>query len=148
MSIEIEWLVLADFAQVADNKLYLMGGGWDKLTINTQFPAQHLCSLAVSFRVPWDATNQRHNAQIEILSEDGASIASINGQFEVGRPPGTPVGQSQRSQLAVNIPLTFEKPGTYVVIGRVEGQELARVPFNVVVGPMLAARQPEQPAAG
>jgi len=36
---EVEWLILADAAQVVGNKLYLMGGGWDKLTINNVFPA-------------------------------------------------------------------------------------------------------------
>ena len=26
---EIEWLILADSAQIVGNKLYLLGGGWD-----------------------------------------------------------------------------------------------------------------------
>ena len=32
---EVEWLILADSAQVIGNKLYLLGGGWDQLAVNT-----------------------------------------------------------------------------------------------------------------
>ena len=36
----IEWLILADAAEVVGGKLYLMGGGWDRLTVNSQHSCQ------------------------------------------------------------------------------------------------------------
>ena len=49
---DIEWLILADGAQVVGNKLYLMGGGWDKLQINGGFPKQHATGIALAIKVP------------------------------------------------------------------------------------------------
>lgn len=55
-----EWLMLADWAEIIGNKLYLMGGGWDYLQHSGTFPYTQQCALAASFVVPWDETNQRH----------------------------------------------------------------------------------------
>jgi len=137
----LEWLILADFAQIVANKLYVQGGGWDVLTVNSGFPVQQNIGLAVAFSVPWDATNQRHNVEIEVQTDDGEPIAKIGGQVEVGRPPGIPPGQAQRFQMAANIGLTLAKPGIYVIVAKIEGEEAGRVHFNVVPGPLLAAKQ-------
>ena len=138
---EVEWLILGDFAEVVGNKLYLMGGGWDVLTINSEFPVQHRCAVAASFKIPWDETNQRHNVEIEIATEDGKMLAKAGGQFEVGRPAGIPPGQEQRWQLALNLEMPIEQPGTFAVVARVEDQEMKRSRFNVVAGPMATMRQ-------
>lgn len=142
----VEWLILADYAEIIGNKLYLQGGGWDILTVNTGFPTSKVCGLAAAVRVQWHETNQRHNVEFEVQSDDGQSLAKIEAQFEVGRPPGMVSGQEQRWQVAGNLGLTFEKPGTYVIIARIEGQEEARVHFNVMPGPMMAM-QPREGAA-
>jgi hypothetical protein len=132
---EVEWLILADAAQVVGGKLYLLGGGWSALTVNGAFPVQQRCGVAASFVVPWNETNQPQNAEIEIATEDGQSLARIEGKIEVGRPPGIRPGQSQRVQLAADLGLTIEGPGTYVVIARVEGREGRRIDFTVTAGP-------------
>lgn len=144
---KVEWLILADAAQVVGHKLYLMGGGWDVLTVNSGFPYQHRFAVAVAFTVPWLETNQRHNFEIEVATEDGKTLAKVDGQIEVGRPPGIQPGQEQRVQLAADFVVGLEGPGTYVVIARLEGQESGRVHFNVVAGPMLARKEREEGAA-
>jgi hypothetical protein len=147
--VQVEWLILADHAEIVGGKLYLMGGGWDRLTVNTDFPLTKPIGLAAAFRVPWNETNQPQNVEIEIQTEDGGSVGKMGAQFEVGRPPGMKAGQSQRFQLAANLPLTLAGPGSYVIVARVEGQEAGRVPFNVMAGPMLQARQqPGNPEHG
>ena len=137
---EVEWLILADAAQVVGNKLYLLGGGWDRLTITSPPPTPHRMAVAASFKVSWNETNQRHSFEIEIADSDGQTIGKVGGQFEVGRPPGLPPGQDQRTQIAVNIDLRI-RDGTYVIIARIDSQEGRRFPFNVVLGPMLATKQ-------
>jgi hypothetical protein len=137
---EVEWLILADAAQVVGNKLYLMGGGWDKLTVNTPFPVDQRCALAFALRVTWNETNQKHAFEIEILSEDAAteqprSLMKAGGQFELGRPPGISPGQDQRFQMALDMTLKIDGPGTKTIVARVAGQELRRVSFNVNQGP-------------
>ncbi len=131
----VEWLILADAAQVVGNKLYLLGGGWDTLTVASPFPAQQRLAIAVSFAVPWNQTNVDHNFDVEIAAEDGERIAAVGGQFNVGRPPGIPLGAEQRTQLAVDFALTFKGVGRHVIIARLEGQEQERVRFNVVTPP-------------
>lgn len=142
---EVEWLILADSAQVVGNKLYLLGGGWDLLTVNTGFPVEQRCAIAVSVKVPWNETNQKHTFEIEVAEEAPGteaprSLLKAGGQFEIGRPPGIPLGSDQRVQLAINMNLKIETPGTKVVIARIEGQEMRRINFNVVPGPILAMR--------
>ncbi len=134
---DVEWLILCDAAQVVGNKLYLMGGGWDRVIVNKEFPAEQLIGLAVAFRVPWNETNERHTFEIEIASEDGQTLRKMDGGFEVGRPVGIPPGQDQRVQIAANMALRLNGPGTYVIIARVDGEEKRRVPFNVVPGPRV-----------
>jgi hypothetical protein len=131
---KVEWLILADAAQVVGNKLYLMGGGWDVLTVNQTFPVTQRCAVAASFLVPWSETNVRHNIEIEIQDEDGKELAKIAGQFEVGRPAGIPVGTEQRTQIAADMGLTFEKPGIFVIIARSAGTEEGRLTFRVAGG--------------
>ena len=137
----VEWLILADYTEIIGGKLYLMGGGWDVLTVNTSFPLARPVGIAAAFSVAWNETNQRHNVEIEIQTDDGQSVGKVAGQFEVGRPPGIKAGQEQRFQLAANVSLNLSGPGTYVIVARLEGQEEARVPFNVSAGPMLQAKQ-------
>jgi len=139
--LETDWIILADAAEVVNNKLYLIGGGWEALTIDSGFPVQHPCAVAVSFKVPWNETNQQHNIEIEIADQDGKPLVAINGQVEVGRPPGIPLGQAQTVRMAVALALHLEHPGTYVIVSRIEGQESRRIQFYVVPGPLLKAQQ-------
>ncbi len=128
---EVEWLILADAAQVVGNKLYLMGGGWDRLTVNSSFPVNQQIGLAVSFRVPWNETNQKHVFELDIVSEDGQSIGKFGGGVEVGRPEGIPPGQDQRIQIAINGAIRFANQGTYVIVAQTDGREMRRVVFSV-----------------
>ena len=146
---EVEWLILADAAQVVGNKLYILGGGWDNLTVNTEFPFLQKCAVALSIKVPWNETNQKHTFEVEILTEDitteePKSLLKVAGHFEVGRPPGIPQGQEQRFQLAIDMNLKIEDFGTKAIVARIEGQELRRILFNVVPGPMLTLKGQRQ----
>jgi hypothetical protein len=135
---ETEWILLADHAEIINNKLYLMGGGWETLTVNQPLPVTHPCAVAVAFSVPWNETNQRHDIEIEIADQDAKTLARVEGQIEVGRPPGIPLGHAQRVPMAVNLGLTIEQLGTHIVSTRVEGQFSKDIRFNVVEGPGLA----------
>lgn len=135
---DVEWVILADAAEVVNNKLYLIGGGWETLTINSGLPVLHPCAVAVAFSVPWNETNQQHNVEIEIDDQDGKQLLAIDGQIEVGRPPGIPLGDAQRVQMAIKLALPLEQSGRFVIIVRVEGQEMKRTTFSVVTNSSTA----------
>lgn len=140
-AIEVEWLILADSAQVVGNKLFLLGGGWDVLTVNSGFPLLNPCAVAAAFKVPWSETNRPISFEIEVQDEDGNALVRLAGKTEVGRPPGIPFGHPQRTQIAANIGLELQRPGTYVVVARLENGDETRVPFVVVPGPGLVMKE-------
>jgi hypothetical protein len=147
----LEWLILADAAQIVGNKLYLIGGGWDVLTVNTAFPVDQIIGIAASFAVPWNETNQRHRAEITIIDEDGnTQMAGIANEFEVGRPPGIPAGSTQRTQVAGTLVLRITHAGNYSIRGTIDGEaQHQRAQFRVVAGPGVALRpEPPAPEAG
>ena len=131
---DVEWLILADAAQVTGDKLYLLGGGWDRLVVNRPLPANHQMAIAAAFSVDWNETNQKHQFEIEFADADGSPIGKVSGQFEVGRAPGITPGQNQRAQVAVELALPIKEFGTYVVVARLNGEERGRYPFTVVAG--------------
>jgi hypothetical protein len=145
---EVEWLILADAVQVVGNKLYLLGGGWDQIAVNSPFPINQRLGIAVAVKVPWNETNQKHTFEVEIVSEDHSteqpkSLMKMGGQFEIGRPPGIRQGQDQRIQMALDMTLGLDAPGIKTVIAKIEGQEMRRLDFTVSQGPMAPKIKPE-----
>lgn len=129
-------LLLADFAQVADGKLYISGGGW-----NFVGPKVGPTALAALIQVPWDEANKKHRWKIELVDADGKPALagdqkpiSVAGEFEVGRPPGHPHGTPLNVPIAVNmgrLPLTSGR--RYVWILHVDDRTEVhwRAAFNV-----------------
>lgn len=109
-------MMLADAAQVADGKLYVLGGGWS--ITRPDLPAS---AIAIKIEVPWDQSNRRHRLELALLDEDGQPIrvqdtpVSIAGEFEAGRPPGLAPGTPLDVPLAVSIgALTLESGRRYM----------------------------------
>lgn len=136
----IEWLILADSAQVVDNKLYLLGGGWDSIAAPNGFPIQHQMAIALSVLVPWAETTQKRAFEVEILNEQGASQVKVNGELEVPGNPGVMPGEIRRSQIALAISLKLEKQGKYSVNAHVDGGDPVSSSFNVSLGFNMAQR--------
>lgn len=102
-------LLLADAAQVAEGKLNLLGGGW---SITGPLPSPS--AVAVKIEVPWSETNVRHRFELQLFTEDGGPVmvpaeggepqpVRVEGDFEVGRPPGLRPGTPIDVPLAINI---------------------------------------------
>ena len=140
----IEWLILADAAEVNGGKLYLLGGGFDRINIASPLPQRRRMALAVSISVPWASTNERHRLTLEFVDEDGNRQANVEGEFEVGRPPGAKAGQMQRIQLALQADLEIKKFGANVVVGSIDGVESRRVHYNVQPTPQLGQMMEDQ----
>ncbi|MCU0272467.1 MAG: hypothetical protein MUE34_04465 [Acidimicrobiales bacterium] len=89
-------MLLADAAQVADGKLYVLGGG-----ITSIGPDPQPLAIALLLAVPWDRANIPHDWRLDLVDEDGRSVevgghpVAVAGRFEAGRPagvrPGTPL---------------------------------------------------------
>jgi len=129
----VEWLVLADAAEVVGNKLYLMGGGWDRLTVTANFPVAQHFGIAISVLVPWEETEKVHDFVMDVQSPQGKLLASIEAEFEVGKP-SDPTPRLQRWQFASSVDLGLEGPGRYSVVIHLNGVEAALQEFEVLDG--------------
>lgn len=130
--ISTEFLLLSDGAQVAGDKLYLLGGGWSYVRPQ-QYPSNVPVAMSAGVLVPWNETNREHEFEVNIRNEDTKQVlATLSGRFEQGRPAGTPQGETQRMIIAATIPLNFEAPGQYVVEISLNGELSKRVSFRAL----------------
>ena len=146
----VTYALLADFAEVVNGKLYVLGGGW---SLTGPDPAP--MALAVKIEVPWDRANMKHRWQLELLDEDGAPVSvvtapdgtrqavRIDGEFEAGRPAGLKPGTPLDVALALNLaPVPLAPGGRYVWRLSIEGwQEDWQTAFST--RPAAAPPQPQ-----
>jgi hypothetical protein len=125
---EIDFLILADRAEAVNGKVYMMGGGWDRIQV-PDFSSPQSISLAIGVLVPWNATNRNYNLKIRIESEDATELAAMEMTLNTGRPPNLGLAESQRVVLAFNLQLKIPSPGTYVINGFIDDGLLKRVVF-------------------
>jgi hypothetical protein len=138
---EIDFLILSDSAQVAEGKLYMLGGGWDRLAV-IGLPAVQPMGIAVGLLVPWGETNVPTNLWISIEDDDGGAVMpSVSARVEVGRPTGIPPGSEQRVILAFNVQVALPRLGGYAVIAGFDDGAWRRHRFTVQAGPNF--RPPE-----
>jgi hypothetical protein len=134
-------MLLADAAQAVEGKLFVLGGGWSVCG-----PGPAPMALALKIEVPWDSTNQRHQAVFELLDVDGNPVMApaadegadevpivITADFEVGRPVGVKPGSPLDMPMAINIgPIPLEPGQRYEWRLAIDGQhhEDWRVAFS------------------
>ncbi len=131
-------MLLADYAQVAEGKLNLIGGGW-----SITGPEPSPFAIAVLFDIPWDRTNEKHRFRLELVDLDGEPVMTetpegsqplfVEGEFEVGRPAGIKRGTSLPVPVALNLgPQQFPGGGRYEWRLEVNGEtdEDWRLPFS------------------
>ncbi len=106
--------MLADFAQVREGLLFVVGGGITRLYA-PELPAPMNVCLVLAIELHRMEREQPHELNVQIMDEDGGQVAEIKGGF-----------QMQNTQAAhhetVNIPMVFDL--------RMVG--LARYGFHVV----------------
>lgn len=115
---EVDYLMLADRAEVINTKIYVMGGAIDTLTAS--YPHTTALGVLVGFRIPWAETNRLHSVEIE-LRRDGSEdppLIRMEAQVESGRMPGRN-GKDVLIPVALNGPVTFAAAGDYVLTARI-----------------------------
>jgi hypothetical protein len=130
---DIEHVLLADYAEIVGGKLYLMGGGWDTNTVN-ELPAALRVAVALGLRIAWDETDIIIPVVIRIEDDDGREFLRMEGSIQTTRPADLPEGATQLSQLAANLPLTVPSAGGYtvrVIAGSGETEVQRSLPFRV-----------------
>lgn len=135
--ITLDFLLVADAADSVNGKLYLLGGGWDRLKV-PQLPGTPAVPFAVALgiNVPWSLTNRKISFSVDVLDADGGEVGQLaGGEFEVGRPPGLRAGTPQRFQVTMPAQPQFGAEGRYVIRCSVDGAELGHTAIEVSAAP-------------
>jgi len=127
-------LVLCDYADAVNGKLYITGAGWTDILASVPAPV----ALGLIMRVPWDQSNKPHHLVVSLVDEDGREVkvgapeqfVRQEGTFEVGRPPGTTPGSPLPLTVAMRWSVLPLAPGSYSFTASVDGEEAARVAFR------------------
>jgi uncharacterized protein DUF6941 len=132
---ELGFLMLTDYSEALNGKVYAMGAGWNMLRL-PELPTEWGFGIAFGIDVPWGETNRRHTLQLHIEDPDGQKLGDeLSLDFETGRPPGSVQGQDQRMPLSVAARTTFNAAGPHAVVVRVGGGEIGRSRFYVMQMP-------------
>jgi hypothetical protein len=130
-------MMLADYAQIADGKLFISGGGW-----TTCGPGPTPCGVVAIFHVPWDETDEKISFTLRLLDQDGRGVhmpgatdglpVHVNGAFEARRQPGMTEGADINVPMAFNIVLHLPPNGRYTWQIEVDGyaDETWALPFE------------------
>ena len=128
---ESDYLILADRAEAVNGKLYMVGGGFDRVGI-VQIPGPANFDVAVGVLVGYNETNSVHRIEIVLEDEDNKVVQPpIAAQFELGKPAGMKIGEPQRFQLVLRGPFVIPKPGGYHWVVSLNGERKAVTRFWV-----------------
>jgi hypothetical protein len=135
-------LLLCDFVEAADGKLFILGGGWSLKGFGTPM------AVAALIEVPWVEANRQHRWKLSLVDGDGHAVQApgplgdpvgieAGGPFEVGRPPGIPEGTALNLPLAINVGPLPLPTGRYTWRFEIDGQgeEDWHIDFTAVAGP-------------
>src|SRR5688572_26455366 len=113
---DLDFAFLADAADMASSKLYVMGGAFDTVYVPS-FPATHPV-LAVVMRLlfgPLDL-DRKHKLDVVLLDADGKNLATAQSELIVSKSPDLPAGWKQPFTLPLRFLNTpFEKTGHYSI---------------------------------
>lgn len=132
-TMEIDYLLLAEHAEIQGNKLYLMGGGWDTMHV-AEAPANVRLMVAAGVRIDWAETGGPLPLVLRIDDEDAQEVFRINGQMNFQRPANAIPGSTQLSQMTFAVQTRLKALGGYRITlsAGVEGAEVRRsIPFRL-----------------
>jgi len=131
----MDYLLLSDYAEVLNNKLYLMGGGWDNFAPPI-YPADMRWGVAVGIRVPFLESNRPHHFVLTMRSGDGQEHFRVEGDLETGRPAGSK-GESMLVPLAITGTTRLLGPDLLEIVATIDGTRSRRI--SVRARPAISA---------
>jgi hypothetical protein len=141
--VKLDWMLLANHAEVNNDLLYISGGGWDTVTIGAPIegaPSGVFAilpgTLVIRLLFHPTETGQDHSLSVTIMDEDRAQVGKAEGSVRVDKAPGLPPGWDQGVNIPIPLGASVRLPraGLYTISLQVDGQHLGDQPFRVVKG--------------
>jgi hypothetical protein len=106
-------MLLADSAQVAEGKLFILGGGWSQIG-----PDPSPFAVAMKLEIPRHEARGTHHWELFLVDEDGHAIVietdqgpspiELRGDLTLGEPEGMLPGEPLDVPMAINFgPMPF-----------------------------------------
>lgn len=128
-------VLLCDYAEALNGKLYISGGGWS--VVGLARPLR--CSLAIRLATAWSETNVRQQLRVSLITQDGQAALGPDGQpvlfagnIEVGRPPGLAQGEDIVNCLVLSYEGLDLAAGSYEFKVEVDSKVIKTVQFRVI----------------
>ncbi|MBW4029086.1 MAG: hypothetical protein HIU57_00215 [Acidobacteria bacterium] len=137
-------MLLADSAQVAEGKLYILGGGW-----SLSGPEPVPSAVAIKVEVDTHEFDRMHHWElfledadgqlVQFESPEGPQTIEIRGDFSASAPDGVPAGTPVDVPIAVNlgpIPLRPNSRFTWRLV--IDGESLNGATASFTTRPLPA----------
>ncbi len=111
---EIEFLILADYVEAVNNKLYLMGGAWNQVSAPS-YPANHRMGIAISILFDEGEAPTRFPLRLAVLDIMAERPAIPEITIDVAVQLAEP-GSRPRSLVALNAQFPLPGAGHYRVV--------------------------------
>lgn len=140
-------MMLCDAAQVADGKLYILGGGWS-MTGPDPVPS----AVALKIEVDWGEADRTHHWElfledadgrpVLVQTPDGSQPVEVRGEFTVSQPPTVPEGSPIDVALAVNMgPIPLPAGARYTWRLTIDGEALPGADLGFTTRPRPASAE-------
>ena len=124
----VEILMLANWAEIVNQLIYMMGGGVDTF-FAPSFPFDLSIWVVMSVLIPWSAAGQCQSVRFWLHDADGQRVGKVYGdQIWMQRTLEMAEGQPFRHMMAFLVPFEFPQSGTYrltAVVGETEPKSVA-----------------------
>jgi hypothetical protein len=130
----VEFLLLADRADAVNGKLYMAGGGWDRLIV-TSIEEPVALSIAVGVLIPRGHAQNKQILRVHAESPSGEILQpQIHAELPSGLPAEAIPNEPLRSMIAINGLWRFPQAGVYHLEARISGSAPKRIAFQIVEG--------------
>jgi hypothetical protein len=133
---KLQSAMLADAARVAENKLYVFGGQWDRVYTNA-FPANHAgLTVVLVIEVSYAEALTDHHLRVALMHDGEPAGAEARGLINVGHAPGTTPGAPSYVPIALPFEnLLFTQAGRYEWVVTLNDEPMGAIPLEITLAP-------------
>jgi hypothetical protein len=143
---KLQSAMLADAARVAEQKLYVFGGQWDRLYTHA-FPATHAgLTVVLVLEVSYNEALTDHHMRVALMLDGEPVGPEARGLINVGHAPGSSPGAP--SYVPVTLPfemVQFGKAGRYEWVVTMNDEAMGSIPLQVALAPGGTVEEAVQP---
>ena len=134
---ELDFAVLANSAQVGNDRLIsMLGGGWDTGTLSEDaFPVGLVLTVVFRLLLEQEELEGTFTGEVAVQREGGERLTAVTFELEMhpSDEPDLPPGWKSNVPFVIPVPVQISEGGIYEVSIRVDGRLLKTLPLRFKV---------------